>query len=689
MKQLIAVLVLSLMSQQLLSQEKSIAPAQAGYYKNARMHPVSMRDVKITDGFWRERMDVNTRASIPYLLELAADTTKGHVIKNFEIAAGLATGQRKGTNWQDAWLYKWIESACYALVDNPDEKLESQIDGFVEIISRAQADDGYLATQTMITSVNRFEAPVVHEFYTMGHLITAGVVHYQVTGKTGLLQVAEKCATFLYDATKGKAEEFSEYPFNPSVIMAAVDLYRVTNNKKYLELADFLVTLRGYKYATNKSRPFWGPELEAASDQNQNFKPLRIEDEVLGHAVFFTYLYAGASDVYMETGDEELLIALERLWKDLVTTKMYVTGGIGPEHKALVSRKTGENKRDIVIGDPIHEGISGPFDLPNSTAYNETCGQVGNFMWNWRMLQITGNPKYADLMERSIYNSILSGVELDGTGWYYTNPLRWNGPEHILLNKDAHKRYDPGLSDICCPTNLTRTVASYSSYLYSVFEKTIWVHHYANSDLSTDIPGYGKIQISQTTNYPWNGEIILDISRAVKKKELVLNLRIPEWATGAKIAVNNEVFNAENGTYFTLKRSWNKGDQIRIELPLEVKKVIADSKFEHLTNQVSIMRGPLVFCLESIDIEDNASIEGIHVPLNTEWTLLTGDGALKNMSVLEASVMHIEPIDNSGTPYKVVDELTSRPVKIRLIPYFAWNNRDEPKMRVWLPIYHR
>jgi uncharacterized protein len=459
MKQIVSLLVLCFIYQNTFPQSKNQAKIEKGYFKNTLMHPVSMGNAKVTDGFWRERMNVNAMASIPYLLELAADSTKGHVIRNFEIAAGLASGSRKGTNWQDAWLYKWLESACYALMDQPDIILESKIDSFVKIISMAQASDGYLATQTMLTERKRFESPIIHEFYTMGHLITAGVIHYQVTGKTELLNVAEKCATFLYNTTMGREEEFSEYPFNPSVIMAAVDLYRATSNRKYLDLADYLVSLRGYKYASNKSRPFWGPELKAASDQNQNFKPLRIEDEVLGHAVFFTYLYAGASDVYMETGDEELLIALERLWKDLVTTKMYITGGIGPEHKALVSRKTGENKRDIVIGDAIHEGISGPYDLPNSTAYNETCGQVGNFMWNWRMLQITGDPKFADIMERSIYNSILSGVELDGTGWYYTNPLRWDGHEHVLLPKDSHKRYDPGLGDICCPTNVSRTVA--------------------------------------------------------------------------------------------------------------------------------------------------------------------------------------------------------------------------------------
>jgi hypothetical protein len=472
--------------------------------------------------------------------------------------------------------------------------------------------------------------------------------------------------------------------------MGAVDLYRVTNNPKHLALAEFIVNLRGYNYSTDKSRPYWASEmLTEASDQNQNYKPLRMEDEVLGHAVFFTYLYSGAADLFIETGDSTLLNALDRLWHDLTEKKMYITGGISPEHKAMSSRKTSEHSREIVMGDPIHEGISGPFDLPNSTAYNETCGQIGNFMWNWRMLLATGDVKYAEIMELSIYNSILSGVELDGTGWFYTNPLAWDGHDHVLLNHDAHKRFDPGLNYICCPTNLTRTVAAYENFLYSSSESTLWIHHFAENIISAEISGYGTIELEQQTDYPWDGKVKFKIIKAPKKGSLTLKVRIPEWAENTKIvAIGKTVEGIEASTYVTLERNFRKGDKIIMDLNMEVNLLKANPKFQNLTNQVTVKRGPVVYCLESIDLDNGADIEDIMLPVNAEWNVNSTLNVLSGIPVLETTGRQLICGEKGSGAYKRITNSELQDVKIKLIPYFAWNNREEPKMRVWLPVVY-
>ncbi len=309
--------------------------------------------------------------------------------------------------------------------------LSVQIDRIVDVIAKAQQPDGYIASQTTVRGWPRFQDAHHHELYTMGHLLTAACIHHRITGKTALLDVACKTADCVYETFKGRDPKLAEFPRNPSIIMGAVELYRTTGNKKYLDMANFFIDWRGSRYG-NGRRNAWGGPLRNGSDLNQNWRPLRKETEVVGHAVFFTYLYAGAADAYMETGDTTLLAALDRLWTDLVTKKMYITGGVSPEHKSHPARSFEPGKLSAIAGDSIHEGISAPYELPNDTAYNETCGQIGNLMWNWRMLAITGEPRFADVMERTLYNSILSGIEVDGEGWSYTNPLRWHGAEHVL-----------------------------------------------------------------------------------------------------------------------------------------------------------------------------------------------------------------------------------------------------------------
>ncbi|MEA3225746.1 MAG: glycoside hydrolase family 127 protein, partial [Planctomycetota bacterium] len=409
----------------------------------AKLKSVDLKDVRWTRGFWADRFAQTRDITLPKLWELASDPKMGHAIQNLRIAAGIEDGQFAGTHWQDAWVYKWLESACYIHAVTGDEELGEQIDRIVDVITKAQQPDGYIASQTTVRGWPRFQNAHHHELYTMGHLLTAACIHHRLTGKSRLLEVACRTADYVYETFKGRDPKLAEFPLNPSIIMGSVELYRTTGRKKYLDMANFFVDWRGSRYGDGK-RNTWGGPLKNGSDLNQNWRPLRKETEVVGHAVFFTYLYAGAADAYMETGDKTLLAALERLWTDLVTKKMYVTGGVSPEHKSHPARSFEPGKLSTIVGDSIHEGISAPYDLPNDTAYNETCGQIGNLMWNWRMLAITGEARFAEIMERTLYNSILSGIEVDGEGWSYTNPLRWHGAEHILRSNDTHKRAYPG-----------------------------------------------------------------------------------------------------------------------------------------------------------------------------------------------------------------------------------------------------
>jgi len=651
---------------------------------HAKLRSVDLNDVRWTGGFWADQFEKTRNVTLPKLWELASDPEMGHAIQNLKIAAGMEEGEFAGTHWQDAWVYKWLESACYINAVAGDKKLGEQIDGIVEIVVKAQQPDGYIASQTIVRGWPRFQEPHNHELYTMGHLLTAACIHHRLTGKTKLLNVACKTADYVYETFKGSDPKLADFPRNPSIIMGAVELYRTTGNKKYLDLANFFIDWRGSRYG-NGRRNAWGGPLTNGSDLNQNWRPLRKETEVVGHAVFFTYLYAGAADAYMETGDKTLLAALERLWTDLVTKKMYITGGVSPEHKSHPARSFQPGKLTAIVGDSIHEGIAAPYELPNDTAYNETCGQIGNMMWNWRMLAITGEARFADIMERTLYNSILSGIEVDGEGWSYTNPLCWHGSEHVLRSNDTHKRGYPGRRQICCPTNLMRTVASWHNYLYSADDDGLWIHHYGANVFDN---GSG-LKLTQETDYPWDGKVRVRINAVEAGRAFSIRLRIPGWAQGAKLTVNGRA--AETGcepaSYTSVKRNWTAGDVIELELPMPVRMVVADPRIEHTRNQVAVMRGPIVYCLESVDLPEGMAIEDICLPGDAEWKARHEPDQLGGVTVLTTNALVIEKTAHQDIGgYRRVSGVRGRHVGITMIPYYAWNNRREPKMTVWLPV---
>jgi DUF1680 family protein len=654
----------------------------------AKLKSVDLKDVRWAKGFWAERFAQTRDVTLPKLWELASDPKAGHAIQNLRIAAGIEKGQFAGTHWQDAWVYKWLESACYIHAVTGDEELGGQIDRIVEVIAKAQQPDGYIASQTTARGWPRFQDAHNHELYTMGHLLTAACIHHRLTGNTTLLKVACKTADYVYETFKGRDPKLAEFPRNPSIIMGAVELYRTTGRKKYLDMANFFIDWRGSRYG-NGGRNAWGGPLTNGSDLNQNWRPLRKETEVVGHAVFFTYLYAGAADAYMETGDKTLLAALERLWTDLVTKKMYVTGGVSPEHKSHPARSFEPGKLSTIVGDSIHEGISAPYELPNDTAYNETCGQIGNLMWNWRMLAITGEPRFADVMERTLYNSILSGIEVDGEGWSYTNPLRWHGSEHVLRSNDTHKRAYPGTRMICCPTNLMRTVASWHNYLYSIDERGLWIHHYGGNVFEGRLADGRKLKLRQETDYPWNGTVCITVDAVEPGGAFSVVLRIPGWADDAKITVNDRAAKVAcvPASYAVVERKWAAGDVLELELPMPVRMIVADPRIEQTRNQVAVMRGPIVYCLESVDVPEEVRFEDICLPAGAKWEVQHEGDLLGGITVLKTRALVIERQarqDIGG--YRRVSDVQGLYVDICMIPYYAWNNREEPKMTVWLPV---
>jgi len=679
----------------LLSNTTSIARTvnhDYGIIKNqnsphAKLKSVNLKDVRWTEGFWAEQFVKTRDVTLPRLWELSSDPEKGHAIQNLKIAAGIETGEFQGTHWQDAWIYKWLESACYIYSVTGDRALDKKMDEIISIIAKAQRPDGYIASQTIARNRPRFRDPHHHELYTMGHLITAACIHHRITGKTTLLKVASKAADYIYDTFKGHDPKLADFPRNPSIIMAGVELYRTTGVKKYLDMANFFIDWRGSRYG-NGRRNTWGI-ITNGSDLNQNWRPLRKETEVVGHAVFFTYLYAGAADAFMETGDKKLINALERLWSDLVNKKMYITGGVSPMHKSHPVRSFQPGHLSAIVGDSIHEGVGGPYDLPNDSAYNETCGQIGNLMWNWRMLTITGQARFADIMERTLYNSILSGIEVDGDNWSYTNPLRWHGPGHILRSNDTHKRLEPGKRMICCPTNLMRTVASWHNYLYSTSDKGLWIHHYGGNVFDGELTDGRKIKLTQKTEYPWDGKIHITIDALDAGDEFSILLRIPVWAKKANITVNGRVakVNCTSSSYAIITRKWAAGDTIELNLPMPVRMITAHPLIEHTRNQVAVMRGPIVYCLESVDVPEGIRFEDICLPANAKWKTQYKPDLLGGVTVLKTKALVLDKnTEEDIGGYHQVSNIQPRRINITMIPYYAWNNRDEPKMTVWLPV---
>ncbi|WP_433831595.1 aceric acid hydrolase [Flavobacterium anhuiense] len=638
----------------------------------SKLQSVGLQDVKWTNGFWKEQFDVETKNTLPYMWDLYHSETS-HAYKNFEIAAGLAKGTFKGPSFHDGDFYKIFEGMAATYAVTKDKKLDAEMDKAIALFAKVQRKDGYIHTPVLIDErwgtlgPEEVKKQLGFEKYNMGHLMTAACIHYRVTGKTNFLNIAKGVADFLYDFYKKASPELARNAICPSHYMGIVEMYRTVKDPKYLELANNLIDIKG---TTNDG-----------TDDNQDRVPFRQQTTAMGHAVRANYLYAGVADLYAETGEKKLLDNLESIWDDVTYRKMYITGGCGSLYDGVSPDGT---SYDPTVVQKIHQAYGRPFQLPNATAHTETCANIGNVLWNWRMLQITGDAKYADIVELALYNSVLSGMNLEGDKFLYNNPL------NVSNDLPFHQRWGNvregyiALSN-CCAPNVTRTVAEVGNYAYNLSKEGLYVNLYGSNTLNTKTLNGETIEIEQQTNYPWDGKITLKVVKA-PKEDYAFFLRIPGWGSGGQVFVNNSQVMGKmfSGTYFKINQKWKKGDIIELNLPMKVELMEANPLVEEVKNQVAVKRGPLVYCLESDQLPANTSVNDVILNLNSDFK--TEFTELKNRKLLTIEASSTIKEDSHLWKHMLYKPISKegKAINVKLVPYFAWGNKGQGEMTVWM-----
>jgi DUF1680 family protein len=637
---------------------------------HAKLSSVGLSDVQLTKGFWAERFAVCRDAMVPQLWQTYTSKDMCYSFQNFRIAAGLDTGRFRGPSFHDGDFYKTLEAVAAMYASTKDKKLDAWMDEAIAVIGKAQKEDGYIYTKSIIEQkksgkANMFDDKLSFEAYNFGHLMTAACVHYAATGKTSLLTIAKKAANFLVGFYNTASPEQARNAICPSHYMGLAELYRTTKEEKYLTLVKKLIDIRG---------------MSEGSDDNSDRLPFRKMKEVNGHAVRANYLFAGVADVYAETGDTTLLNTLDLMWDDVVNHKMYITGGCGALYDGLsfegISYKPDEIQK-------IQQAYGKNYQLPNMTAHNETCANIGNVLWNWRMFLLTGESKYADIVELELYNSVLSGVSMDGKKYFYTNPLaaskdypydlRWGGGRQAYISKSN-----------CCPPNTVRTIAEVSSYMYSVGDDGLYINMYSGSELKTKLKDGSAIALSQETNYPWDGKINITIKES-PSKPFKIYLRIPGWCQKYQLKVNDkapQMYGKANG--FIYGGIGMAGDKIELILDMPVTLLESNPLVEETKNQVTVKRGPVVYCLESTDLP-NQNVFNVMIPSSIKFQTTPMKVDNGNIVALVGQAKLLEGTDWKKSLYKEVNTST-KPVKIKLIPYYAWANRGRTDMTVWMPL---
>jgi DUF1680 family protein len=596
---------------------------------------VPFQDVHIKDAFWGPRIKANQQATIEANLHQCEITGR---IKNFAIAGKLESGQHQGFLYNDSDLYKVIEGIGYTLAGKRDPDLEKRTDAMIDKIAAAQQPDGYLNTYfTLVKPEEKWKnLQFSHELYCAGHLIEAAAAYYQATGKRKLLDVAIRFADHI--GTVFGPGQRAAASGHEEIELALIKLYRLTKEKRYLELAQFFLDMRG---RADRRRLF--------GEYAQDHIPVRQQREVAGHAVRAMYLYSAMADVAAATGDKGLLAALDSIWHDVVDRKMYITGGIGPSAH--------------------NEGFTVPYDLPNDSAYAETCAAIGMALWNHRMFLMTGDGKYADVLEREVYNGLLSGVSLGGDRFFYVNPLGSKGNHHRV----------PWFDCSCCPTNIVRYIPGIGERAYAYRANSIWTVLYMGSEAVIPLKD-GKVRLTQQTNYPWDGRIEILIEPE-KPLAFDLKLRQPGWCQTRKmeVKVNQGLLGFEpvdgNG-FVTLSQTWHKGDVVVIQLPtLEVKRVHADPHVKADVGRVALQRGPVVYCLEGID--NDGQVRNLALPPGNTLEATFEKSLLGGVAVVLGNALSVSR-DDEG-------KLHEQPVRFKAVPYSTWDNRHPGQMVVWLP----
>jgi uncharacterized protein len=615
---------------------------------HAHLRALPLEAVSLADDFWEPRRRINREVTLPSQYRHLEETGR---LDNFRRASGKIGGEYQGIYFNDSDVYKWLEAASWTLATDPDPDLERMVDDTITEIADAQRPDGYLNTYfTFEKAAERWTDFDLHEMYCAGHLFQAAVANFRATGSEHLLNVATHFADHICDTFGPEEGKRQAVDGHEEVEMALVELYRVTGEKRYLEGARFFVDSRGHGLL---GRPYGQHD----PSYSQDHEPLRNQSEVVGHAVRAMYLYSGATDVYAETGELDLMEALRPLWMNMTTRRMYVSGGLGSRYEG--------------------EAFGRDFELPNERAYAETCAAIGSVMWNWRMLGIEGDARFADLIEHTLYNAVMPSISLDGQHYFYQNPLADDG---------SHRR-QPWFGCACCPPNVARLLASLPSYFYSASEDAVWVHLYAEGAANVELAGTRTVRLSQRTRYPWDGGIEIRIDG---EGEFALMLRVPAWCEeNATVEINSESVAAGilPGSYMEIRRSWRPGDRIALHLPMPVRWVECHPYVAENAGRVALMRGPLLYCVEQAD---NHDVDLRDLVLNgKESTARFEPDLLGGVAVLQAEAKSAVPAAEwEDCLYRTVrprqEERQTHATRIIAIPYYAWANREAGAMRVWL-----
>ncbi len=586
--------------------------------------PVPFNQVSIHDGFWTPRLEAYANKTLHECIAQTQDSTKR--ISNFEKAAGLKEGKHEGIYYDDSDVYKAMEGIAYSLKNNPNPELEALLDKWIDLIARSQKPDGYLNTfYSLNNEEQRWTEIMKHEMYCGGHMIEAAIAHHRATGKKTFLDVAIKFANHL-DNTFGPGKRHW-VPGHQEIELALVKLYHETNEKRYLNLSYWLLEERGHGHDGGA----WGNSKRGA-EYSQDDVPVTEITDVKGHAVRAMYLYTGMADVAAEMNVPDYVEALKRVWDDVVHRNMYITGAIGSTRK--------------------NEGFTEDYDLPNKTAYCETCASIGMVFWNNRMNLLTNEAKYANVLERSLYNGVLPGVSLEGDLFFYVNPLESDGDHH-------RKRW---FGTACCPSNIARFIPSLGNYIYIVNDKELFVNLFIGSSTGL-VFGETKVDLIQKTDYPWDGKVSIKVNPSANV-DFGLNIRIPGWCKSFQVTLNGDEVPASvnDDGYLALARKWSSGDEVTLLLDMPVELIAADPRVKENEGKRAIQRGPLVYCLEQTD-NQSIDMDALSIDQDVAFSIHSGESKLKEMKILKAGTKN--------------GELT-------FVPYFAWDNREAGKMKVWI-----
>ncbi|MGJ8653467.1 MAG: glycoside hydrolase family 127 protein [Opitutaceae bacterium] len=635
------------------------------------LRSINHGDCRWSEGFWADKIKLCEEVMVPYMGSLLKGDI-GHGLNNFKIVAGLKDGEHQGEFWHDADFFKWMEAACYIYGLNSDESILTDLDEIIDILAQAQDEDGYLHAYIQSKGIEHFSNRKYHEMYNCGHLYTTACIHYRMTGKTNFLDLAIKNADLLCRLFNPCPKELSRFGFNQTQIMGLVELYRTVKDKRYLELAEIFINNRGQSEMVHDSSTVGYP----IGDMVQERVPLREETEAVGHAVLALYYYAGAADVYSETGETALIDALDRLWENVTTKKMYATGAVGQTHYGASSRR-----------DMIEEGFIDEYMMPNMTAYNETCANICNAMFSHRMLGIKGESKYADIMELVLLNSSLSGISVCGKKYYYANPLRKieGARDYSVMNTESPDRL-PYLYCFCCPPNLVRTIAKTCTWAYSLVENGVAVNLYGGNELSTTLLDGSELRLKQATQYPWEGAVNITID-SCKQDAFEILLRVPDWAHNTTIKLNGDDLGSEviAGQFTKIERQWKAGDSIEIVFPMNIRFIEGHSRIEEVRNQVAIKRGPVVYCLESPDLPKDARIVEAYVSGSSELVYKYQPDLLGGLTTVHGKILLRKDQADEGM-YSSVKKPEFIPHDAQFVPYYAWSNRGEAEMTVFMPV---